>query len=72
MLSLAIQITLMIRLQKALQLGARKKKKLHFFKAEEIRKKQRTEENITSKRARTLYVMKEGFFGNVRLPALQK
>lgn len=47
-------------------------KKLHFFKAEEIRKKQKTENNVVTKRARMLYVMKEGFFGNVKLSALQK
>ncbi|KAI8997478.1 hypothetical protein BDB01DRAFT_714128 [Pilobolus umbonatus] len=48
------------------------KKKLHFFKAEEMRKKQKTENDVATKRVRMLYVMKEGFIGNVKLPALQK
>lgn len=48
------------------------KKKLHFFKAEEMRKKQKTENDVATKRVRMLYVMNKGLFGNVKLPALQK
>ncbi|KAI9363845.1 hypothetical protein BD770DRAFT_358858 [Pilaira anomala] len=52
---------------------SKKKKNLNFFKAEEVRKKQKTESDAVIKRVRLIYVMKEEeFLGNVKLPALQK